>query len=191
LDGLAPALAERLAASGIRLLAIHSRALFPEQCNCLAEQHGNKAEMLSRTSLELVAGILEGRDNRGARVICDRHGGRAKYGRLLQQQFPEYLIEVRREDPAESAYAWGAEDERIEIRFCVGGEAFLPVAVASMASKYLREAAMLALNDFWLARLPELRPTAGYPLDARRFKQQIEPLQKKLGMADRVLWRDR
>ena len=47
-----------------------------------------------------------------------------------------------------------------------------------MASKYLRELAMRAFNDFWCTRVPGLAPTAGYPRDARRFKTAIEPLQR-------------
>ena len=59
-----------------------------------------------------------------------------------------------------------------------------------MASKYLRETAMLAFNRFWCAQVPELRPTAGYPLDARRFKTQIEPAQRAMGLDDRMVWRN-
>ena len=108
---------------------------------------------------------------------------------LGQLQFPDPLIEVHRESLAESVYRWGPPEERVEIAFRAGGEAFLPAALASMASKYLRELAMRAFNDFWCAQLPDLAPTAGYPLDARRFKAAIAPLQARLGIDDRVLWR--
>ena len=70
-------------------------------------------------------------------------------------------------------------------------ESCLPAALASMASKYLRELAMRAFNDFWCARVPGLAPTAGYPRDARRFKAAIEPLQSVLGISDAVVWRER
>ena len=43
----------------------------------------------------------------------------------------------------------------------------------------------------WTDRLPELRPTAGYPGDSRRFKAEIEPLQRELAIDDRALWRSR
>ena len=58
-----------------------------------------------------------------------------------------------------------------------------------MASKYLRELAMEAFNAFWSARVPGLAPTAGYPQDAPRFKQQIADAQNRLDIADRILWR--
>ena len=35
-----------------------------------------------------------------------------------------------------------------------------------MASKYLRELAMRPFNEFWSRHVPELKPTAGYPLNA-------------------------
>ena len=58
-----------------------------------------------------------------------------------------------------------------------------------MVSKYLREAAMLAFNRFWRERVPELRPTAGYPSDARRFRRDIAHAQRALGLADALVWR--
>ncbi len=177
--------------AGVRLLAVSSKAVFPDEFNRLVDGHGNKAEVLSRLTFELIGRMLEQLGRRPARVLCDKHGGRNKYGRLLQQQFPEYLIEVREEGSIESAYAWGPKRSRIELRLRIGGEDFLPVALASMASKYLREAAMLAFNRFWCQRVPELKPTAGYPGDAKRFWDEIRPLQSELGIADCLLWRTR
>ena len=40
-------------------------------------------------------------------------------------------------------------------------------------------------------RIPGLRPTAGYPVDARRFKQDIAVVQQELGIEDRVIWRQK
>ena len=60
-----------------------------------------------------------------------------------------------------------------------------------MASKYLRELAMLAFNDFWGQRVPGLKSTAGYPEDARRFKAEIAACQTRLQIPDRSLWRNR
>jgi hypothetical protein len=191
LEPLVAAVGDALDAAGIRLIAIASKAVFPDEFNRLVDGHGNKAEVLSRLTLELVGRMLDRLGPRQTRVICDKHGGRNKYGRLLQQQFPEYLVEVREEGPIESAYAWGPKRRRTEARFRIGCEDHLPVALASMASKYLREAAMLAFNRFWCQRLPELRPTAGYPGDALRFWNEIRPLQTELGIDDELLWRTR
>ena len=67
----------------------------------------------------------------------------------------------------------------------------MPTALASMTAKYVRELAMIAFNAFWINHLPNLRPTAGYPLDAKRFRKAIAPVQKKLEVSDATIWRCR
>ena len=60
------------------------------------------------------------------------------------------------------------------------GRGFWPTALASMVAKYVAgELSMLAFNRYWCARLPELRPTAGYPTDARRFDREVGPLRPR------------
>ncbi len=61
---------------------------------------------------------------------------------------------------------------------------FCPSALASMTSKYVRELAMQAFNEFWVSRVPGLQPTAGYPADAKRFHAQIRHVQQQLGIPD-------
>jgi hypothetical protein len=63
------------------------------------------------------------------------------------------------------------------------------VALASMISKYLRELLMMEFNRFWQARVPKLKSTAGYPLDARRFWAEIRPAASELGIGADALWR--
>jgi hypothetical protein len=50
---------------------------------------------------------------------------------------------------------------------------------------------MNLFNRFWTDRQPGLKPTAGYPNDAVRFKADIAALQKQLGITDEILWRSR
>jgi hypothetical protein len=184
-------LRESLNRHHVRLAAVCSAAVFPRRFNDLVDHHGGKGAALSALSLNLLAEVLEVRDHEPALAICDKHGGRNAYGPLLQRQFPEWLVEVCCQGRAESIYRWGPAEGRVEVRFCVGGEAFLPTALASMTCKYLRELAMRALNEFWRRRVPGLTPTAGYPVDARRFKTQIAAAQRELGIDDRTLWRAR
>jgi hypothetical protein len=110
---------------------------------------------------------------------------------LLQHLFPDELIQVRKEGTAESIYRWGTGERRVQIRFTAKGESWLPSALASMASKYLRELAMRPFNEFWRCHAPGLRATAGYPLDARRFKDDIRQAQRKLRIPDAIQWRER
>jgi hypothetical protein len=110
---------------------------------------------------------------------------------LLYHFFPDQFIEILAEGRAESAYRFGPADHRVEFRFRAKAEGQLPAALASMVSKYLREQAMRPFNEFWRLHVPHLLPTAGYPLDARRFKQDILLRQRELQIEDRVLWRNK
>ncbi|MEX0938348.1 MAG: hypothetical protein WDZ59_10860 [Pirellulales bacterium] len=176
----------------VRLAVVESRAVFPQRFNALVAQHGTKGEALSRLTLDLLADVMAGLPaDQQVLVVCDKHGGRNRYGALLQQRFPDTLVEVRKESRPVSIYRWGPQDCRVEVRFCAGGESFMPAALASMTSKYLRELAMQALNDFWCRELPTLRRTAGYPTDSYRFKRDIADCQRNLKIDDGILWRVR
>ncbi|MCH9058086.1 MAG: hypothetical protein IIB55_05605 [Planctomycetes bacterium] len=50
----------------------------------------------------------------------------------------------------------------------------LPVALASMVAKLVRELTMARFNRYWCRRVPELKPTAGYVLDARRWLAEMD-----------------
>jgi ribonuclease HII len=174
----------------VRLSAVRSLALFPEAFNRLVAEWAGKGAVLSIKTLELLRTMLALADDEPILVQCDKHGGRKRYGPLLQQAFPEYLVEVCEETASSSRYRWGPVNRRVEVRFVAKGEGFLPTALASMCSKYLRELAMLAFNDFWRSHVQQLRPTAGYPLDARRFRREIAEAQDRLGIPNEILWRN-
>lgn len=193
-DELAARLSAWRRAAGAWPLAVRSRAVFPDELNALVERHGTKGAALSRVTIQLVADLLDSPRRSATEptlVVCDKHGGRNRYGELLQGRFPDTLIEIHGESRARSVYRWGPPEGRIEWQFRVGGESFLPTALASMASKYLREIAMRAFNDYWRRQVAGLKPTAGYPVDARRFRRDIAERQIELKIADRVLWRSR
>jgi ribonuclease HII len=183
--------AQALDRCGIQLVDVAAHAVFPATWNQLLVELGNKSTVLTNTTIRLVRDCLARLSPGTTRVVCDKHGGRARYADFLQQHFPDFLVEIYGETKAMSCYRWGPREGRIDWRFVQGGESFLPAALASMVSKYLRELAMRAFNNFWVRQLPELVPTAGYPHDARRFRREIEPVQRRLGIADSVLWRNR
>lgn len=189
LHTLTEALQAGLAAAGVGLVAVRSRAIFEEEFNWLMEHHESKGEALSYATLNLVAEVSQTLGQGPISIVCDKHGGRNSYGELLNRVFPEWLVEVYGEGRDQSLYRFGPPERRVEIRFQAKAESHLPAALASMASKYLRELAMAAFNDFWCRRVPGLCPTAGYPVDARRFKTAIAAVQAELGIEDRKLWR--
>jgi hypothetical protein len=60
-----------------------------------------------------------------------------------------------------------------------------------MVSKYLRELAMKAFNEFWITRCDGLRPTAGYSVDAQRWIAEVEAARKLSGIEHEQLWRQK
>lgn len=188
-DQAAARLQTGLAGAGVRLVELRSRAVFEGPFNRLLQQHGTKGEALSHVTLGLVAELCRKLGAGPICVLCDKHGGRNRYARLLAEHFPGSRFEVCSEGRQQSLYRFGPPDRRVEVRFQAKGESHLPTALASMASKYLRELAMEALNAFWSQRVDGLGRTAGYPQDAKRFKAQIAAVQTQLGIEDRWLWR--
>jgi hypothetical protein len=180
-----------LAAAGVRLVAVQSRVIFEEEFNTLVERHASKGAALSHETLRLAARMIAPLPAAPISVICDKHGGRNRYAPLLAEHFPEWLVEIHGEGRERSLYRFGPAERRMEVCFRTKAESCLPAALASMASKYLRELAMRALNGFWRRRVPELQPTAGYPQDAKRFRVDIAEEIKKLAIDDRVFWRAR
>jgi len=191
LDRLAETFFQGLQRVGVRLLTMRSVAVSPERFNGWLDRLRNKATVLSTLTLELIKTVLPPPDGQAVLVVCDKHGGRQRYADLLQATFPDYLVEIFAESAVRSIYRWGPASGRVEFRFLEKAERFLPVALASMMSKYLRELAMLAWNAFWQKHVPGLRPTAGYPVDAVRFKKEIEACQRQLEISDRRVWRNR
>ena len=170
LVGLAARLQARMQEEGVRLVSVRSSVLFPAPFNRLVEQFDSKGTVLSTATLDLVADMIKALPPEPTRVICDKHGGRNYYGALLQPRLSHGLVRVIKESRDESAYDVGTPGRPTEVWFRARGESFLPSALASMTSKYLREIAMRAFNRFWCQRVQDLKPTAGYPIDARRFQ---------------------
>jgi len=176
-----------LESTGLELLGIACRALYPQEFNQLLDRGLNKADILSQTTLDLAAEIAARFGPDDTLVWCDRHGGRKGYGALVARHFSLPLVQPIEETAARSAYT--APAARLTVEFCVGGEARIPVALASMAAKYVRELAMEAFNALWGERVPGLAPTAGYPVDAKRWWTAAAGAITAAGIPADDLWR--
>ena len=186
-----------------QLVDVQTRLVFPHEFNDLTDHYGTKGAALSHVSIGLLRSVLDGRavgttaanaqtlDPDSCFVTCDKHGGRNRYAALLQHHFPEDWIETLHESRSASRYAWGPPESSVTVTFRTKGEEELPTALASMTAKYYRELAMRAFNDYWTSEVAGLRPTAGYPQDAKRFKAAIAHRQRELGIEERDLWRNR
>ncbi len=176
--------------SDVRLSQIQCETIFPPQFNQEIVRLGNKASFLSTVTLEIVRNLLDTTNN-DTEIVCDKHGGRSKYAGLIQEILTDEFVFVGTESLASSEYQFCENDRDIRIRFQARGESFLPTALASMISKYVREGFMVLWNDFWQIEIPNLKPTKGYPQDAKRFKAAIAAKQMELGISDHSIWRNK
>ena len=174
----------------VELQVIACRAIFPQRFNELIERLGNKAEMLSTQSIQIVGELLDKCDS-DCRLVCDKHGGRSKYLGIINQVLTNAYVTVELEQQRLSQYRWRLDDHEIELNFQMGGESFLPTALSSMVAKYIRELTMLVWNHFWAEAVPGIKPTKGYPVDAKRFRREIEVARKKLRIPEVSIWRCR
>jgi hypothetical protein len=171
---------------GIRCREIRVDVVFPRLFNRHIAETDNKAETCSRVSLELLRSVWAPAQE-SALVIADRHGGRARYDLLLQQTFDGELAFRLSESPEISRYRMGDSEIRFECR----AERHFAVAAASLVAKYIRELSMRMFNAFWRIHVPEVRPTQGYPGDARRFADDVATARASLGISDHDFWRCR
>jgi ribonuclease HII len=96
------------------------------------------------------------------------------------------------EAPRRSSYRVRSDGKAMDITFAQSADSeHMAVALASMYSKYVRELFMKLENRFWASHVPDLKPTAGYPQDARRFLTDIEDACERLDIPWPLLVRSR
>ena len=196
-----------MAREKIELVNLRARRVHPSEFNRLLDRLGLKSEIDADATFGLVADALEDalrrrpiRDDENvfAVALCDKLGGRDRYADALARRFRGADVRVVKESRRLSAYRLDLKrfgdarrDLEIEFRFQAKGEANAPTALASVCAKYLREASMILFNDFWRRATddPNLRPTAGYPGDARRFARDVENARNALGIRLDAFWR--
>ena len=188
--------------SGVTLCGIRSELVFPRRFNDGVERLDSKGAFLSDTTLQLafrfwtrILNELENQPEGTAPaevfLLCDKHGGRDRYLPTLWDNFPGLTFCVNCEGREKSEYVYFGERVTLHVLFRAKGEASLAVALASMTSKYLRELAMGRWNRWWKQVLPDIAPTAGYPVDALRFRSEIEAEVAKRGIDWHAIWRNR
>lgn len=194
-------LAGVLADAGVRLLDLSATVIGEATFNRIVKEAGSKsaatglgvAGHMQWVWDEFAVGASRGLASGGPRVVCDRQGGRTEYGPAIYEWMP-LLAQAEREDrggvtmleqtPERARYelcvqgpGGDAESEEAGMMHALfqpeGEEAFLPIALASMAAKLTRELLMKRFNRYWCARAEQagrtLKPTAGYVQDARRW----------------------
>lgn len=182
-----PAVAQRLHGAmekcGVRCLALRAQVISEDRFNSRVSHTHNKAAVLIEHVLRLIhyAGGQAGERDLVVRV--DRLGGRSDYRKLLADAFPDRGMHVEEVSEERSCYRLAAAVNDWRIEFTVGADQHhLPVALASMVAKYVREALMQRFNGWWRVAAPEIAPTAGYYTDAQRFLAEIEPVLPRTGL---------
>lgn len=165
----------------------------PSHFNGVVDRFGSKATVLSEGLIELLTFRPEPdrvTDDVPLVVHCDKHGGRNFYAAMVQQAFPDGWVVAEVESAAESRYRVENLDRPITVTFRPRADAdSVAVALASMLAKYLREVCMRQFNRFWAKHVPGIKPTAGYPVDAKRFYAEIRPAMDQLGLTEDQVWR--
>ena len=188
----AAALSETLTERGVQFRGARACVVLPGQFNRIVQRTRNKSLLLFQQCGLLLQHVWEMAAGQKAFVLVDRHGGRLHYRRLLRDAFPECSCDITREDRAGSIYRLWDGDRAMWVAFKEKADRLaLPVALASMTAKYVRELYMYAFNAHWCGRVVGLKPTAGYALDARRFLSDIAAAIESDGVDLQTLVRGR
>jgi ribonuclease HII len=173
----ANAAAEAMRRSGTALECLRAECVLVGEYNRLVAATRNKAVALLGVTGRLIWRAFDAyAGTHPMRIMVDRQGGRKHYLTMLQRMFEGASIRILEESDQSSAYHLTHGHRQAVIHFATGAEGLsLPVALASMLSKYLRELLMELLNRWWVQRVEGLRPTAGYYVDGHRFLRDIEP----------------
>jgi ribonuclease HII len=177
--------------AGVTNWRVHSVVVCPARFNALIDRHASKGAVLADAMAHLLAcsrATLPGDDP--LFVYVDKHGGRNAYAAQLQDALPGGMVLALHEGAERSTYKAVGLERPVQVQFEPRADSsHFCVALASMASKYLRERLMGEFNHFWQTHVPGLAPTAGYPGDALRFYQAITPVARRLGVPEAALWR--
>lgn len=175
-SGAAARLKASMESRGVGLIALRAAVVTEDAFNARVARTRNKGAVILEAVLWHIAWALARGDDEPLYVRVDRLGGRTNYRDVLMSAWPERPLQVLATDDQRSAYRLAGRPA-CELVFATGAEQrYLPVALASMLAKYVRELLMERFNAYWLERAPGLRPTAGYYTDAQRFLADIRPL---------------
>lgn len=195
------AMSIRLLANGLRAemertrthcVHLSARIVLERELNRMFDATRNKSDALFSIAAIHLDHLLRHFADKGLTIVCDRQGGREHYARLLRLMFEDWALEVLREKDGHSEYRLSQDGRAVRLIFREKAEAgCMSVAVASMLSKYLREALMRRYNAFWKQHLPDITPTAGYYNDGLRFLQDVQSKRVELGISESEMVRCR
>jgi ribonuclease HII len=177
------AVAIDLAARGIVFRGLWAEVLPEGQFNERVRATRNKSVVLFGLVTRLLQRVADAVGPRPLRAWIDRQGGRVSYAGPLMTAFEDARLEVVEETPERSSYRLNRPASPWMVRFVEKGETrHLPIALASIYSKYVRELVMICFNRYWAGHVAGLRPTGGYYSDGQRFLGEIEAVLATQGV---------
>jgi ribonuclease HII len=170
---------------------LYSRLIAVSDYNKVLDSGLNKADTVLHFLKPMVEKIFEhAKDYDRVNLMFDRLGGRKKYRPILEAW--GLNIASSNENPEVSRYYGSYKDQAWDIAFRVKGDLYHhTTAAASMFAKLRREMAMQRMNQWWQARVPELKPTAGYWTDGLRFLKDIDLCRSNLKISEHLLRRNK
>jgi ribonuclease HII len=196
------ALGAALRRAGLRVQRAAVRVVPESALNEAFDAYANKSRAIWSFVAPELRWIFETCGERAPRIVLDRQGGRTRYAGLLAALFPEAELRIERESPEACVYELaecaagtlytrgGARRMRLEVRPRAEQSSF-ETALASCLAKYARELCMHAFNSHFARYAPDLRPTAGYVQDGRRWLEQATPSLRRAGIEPARLVRRR
>lgn len=167
-------LQQDMAQAGAQVLGLASRCLDVAYYNKLVETVRNKSNVLFTQTCALIQQAFSDFAPGDLYVVVDRQGGRVHYRDSLLRMFPGMNLRIVSEDQDASSYVLSTATRSLHLSFRIKAEMHsLPVALASMLSKYVRELLMGQINQYFQGLCPELKATAGYWQDGQRFIKDI------------------
>jgi ribonuclease HII len=171
----AAVLVDDLASNGIELKVLKSCCLDVAYYNKMVEAVKNKASVLFTATSQLIQAAYNNFPGDNLHIVIDRQGGRMHYRQNLQRMFPDMSLSIVRESPVVSSYDLRTDSRGMRVHFVVSADQqYLPVSLASMVSKYLREVLIGCMNRYFTGFNPDIKPTAGYWQDGLRFIEDLK-----------------
>lgn len=179
-DSGAPAL-KRLARAGVKVTHFRTALACAGRLNASYADGGTRLSM-DLTLFERLLVDARARSETDLHAVCGMVGGMRDYAQHFRTFAPN--------DVTEGAHARGRREYQVaglgEVAFVVSADALhLPVGIASMVGKYVRELAMERQNRFYRRHDASLKTGSGYhdPV-TKRFVTDSESLRRKLHVVD-------
>jgi len=112
------AIAAEMSARALAILDAGVRWVTPGDLNASFEKTDNKSRSHWELSAPILARIFQDHGREGVDVLVDRHGGRMRYGPLLEETFPRARVSVLLEERTVSEYtvAQGEGEGKMRMR---------------------------------------------------------------------------